>query len=651
MNGNSWIDLPVVEAMDYFGGIIAVAFKWATRYGLLIGTIGLCWSAFKVMMSRMTVKDLWWDTLFKWCGFVLMIAAYPTMTTAFMNLGNEIGMKAGGGKQVIIDGLKQVRDSIRYDLKESERIADDLEAELSSKFEGLVLTTQFQNNETMSEYLSKISDEVQTFKFKKNSDRDYALQMINDVKEADKYKVMFSRKTLASIEKVLRRRNIKGEWVDDNSDLTNTYLDLDIYLKDSEQRDTYYISSASLLRVALLSCQIMWEKENLRYKNIQDDIESRHGGLLDVTKHIESFGAFAQHLWQMVMCLFCCFTLILATIFASIQYVMTILEYTIIVGIGAIFIPLMLFDGTKDIPKKLIPVFTSFMVKVVVITICLMFVYYLMLQNAVNTIADDGGMTWPRVAEVSFEAILAYVLTQNAPKIAQTILTGQPQLSMGEALQAGGTALGTAVAMKQAPGAAVGAAAKLGNKGIDAAGGISKMHHAASTVRNGLGPNASTAAKIKGTLGAYGAVAGGALKERTKAKLESAARKPGTGFSVLDKALQAGGFIEGGAGGSGGAGGGSPAFMRNGQSSEGNSLNNQSNSHSRTATTTDQNTKQTRNMTTSEFMKEKASQGDSIGQARLKKIQDAQNKKKGSSSGNNGNNESESITNGTRVNN
>ena len=30
---NSWIDLPVVSVMEYFGGVMATAFNWATIYG------------------------------------------------------------------------------------------------------------------------------------------------------------------------------------------------------------------------------------------------------------------------------------------------------------------------------------------------------------------------------------------------------------------------------------------------------------------------------------------------------------------------------------------------------------------------------------------------------------------------------------------
>ena len=188
-------------------------------------------------------------------------------------------------------------------------------------------------------------------------------------------------------------------------------------------------------------------------------------------------------------------------------------EYTIIVGIGAIFIPLMLFDGTKDIPKKLVPVFISFMVKIIVITVCIMFVYYQMLESCIHNIADDGGMNFLKVGEIFFEAALAYILTQNAPQIAQTILTGQPQLSMKEALQGVGTAGATAMGM--------------GKTGVAAArGGVKAGVNAAGTVQRAAG---------------MAQHAGAVASHDTRTAL----RKAGVSGEALDKASQGAGRAAG----------------------------------------------------------------------------------------------------------
>lgn len=610
-NPNSWIDLPVVEAMEYFGGMIVQALKWASRYGLLFGTVGIIWSAFKVMMSRMSIKDLWWDTLFKWVGFVLLITLYPTITFGFSKIANEVGMKAGGGKQVILDGMNVLKQTIVKDLAVQKQWADGMVSDLEINFNNISLTTSFQNSESYEEYMNKVSSEISGMNFLSKNDKKKALSIVNEYKERDKYNVMFSMATLNALKSVCISENLDGS---EGDNLTSTYVDLDIWLRDAKGKESYYISPSALLKISLLSCQIMWEKENVTFNKVSADIEADED-LGMIKKAFTQLGHSLSRIPQMLMCFFCCVVLIIATIFAEIQYVMTILEYTIIVGIGAIFIPLILFDGTKDIPKKLIPVFISFMVKMIVITICLMFVYYMMIENCINTIADDTGMNWTVVGEVFFEASLAYILTQNAPKIAQTILTGQPQLSMGEALAGAGSAIATGAAIKQAPHAGAMAAAKGKAKLNDMAGSIKKSNAASKAAKESLGEGASGLKKFAAGAMARGAVAGKDLKDRMHAKFESAGKQSGTGFSMADKFLQQTGLSSGGnGGGGGGAGGSSSAYGRTGQDSKGNSLSSSSNPNFKTATKTDEITKQQRSMTNKEYQDEKKQQGSSVGQ-------------------------------------
>lgn len=626
---NSWIDLPVVEAMEYFSGIIGQAYKWANRYALLFGLIGIIWSAYKVMMARMTVKDLWWDTLFKWVGFLLLMMLYPSLTIGFNAIGNQIALNAGGGKQVIIEGLKNLRSTIKQDLTTQRQWAEGLESELRTNFDGLVLSADFENSASYADYMNKVSDELGGYKFNSRADKKAAQKIVEDYKDKAKYTVMFGAQTLSVLERVLVEKELDGS---EGANLTNTYVDLDIYLRDAEGNPTYFISPSALLKVSLLSCQIMFEKENTTFNKISDEISDSDLGMFD--KAVAQLSHQFSRIPQMIMCIFSCVVLILATIFAEIQYVMTILEYTIICGIGAIFIPLMLFDGTKDIPKKLIPVFISFLVKIMVITICIMFVYYLMIENCINTISDDGGMNWTAVGEIVFEAMLAYILTQNAPKIAQTILTGQPQLSMGEALQGAATTAATVGGMKAV---ASGAARKAYNGGSTAVGEGKKMHAAAKAASGSLGDNATNAQKMKAAMKGVGAVASADLKERMKSKFENFS-KGRSSIPVVDKALQMSGLVDSPStsGGSGGAGGGSNAHAMTGQGRDGKALSTTSNQSFANATKYDEKTQSQRNMTHKEFNAEKMRQGVEIGSQIGKKMRDqidAQNQKKAEQGG------------------
>ena len=78
-----------------------------------------------------------------------------------------------------------------------------------------------------------------------------------------------------------------------------------------------------------------------------------------------------------------------------------------------------------------------------------MFVINMYLVFAAEQISPtSGSMGWPAFGECIFICLISFILTSNAPKIAMTLLTGQPQLSMGEFMQAAGTFAAGAVAAK-----------------------------------------------------------------------------------------------------------------------------------------------------------------------------------------------------------
>ena len=628
---NAWIDIPIVEVLEYFGGIMAVAYGWMRSTGMIFGLLGIVWSGFRVMMSRMTVKDLWWDTCFKWTGFFLLVALYPSISFGVIKLANEIGMKAGAGETVIKDGLKQLHASIERDVQTQQQLLD---GNLSLKevadyalngTEGLTLTQEFDNNAKYREFMGKYDD---AYVFSSTKDKKGAAEVAHDVKQDNKFQSVFSSVTLQVLNSILDVPDLDGN--KSGADKYK-YASLKLYLKDINGDDTCFLSPSAMLKLAIFSGLVMVQKQDAQYAEAVEAVKNDNSGFAYIGARVS---LSMENLFQKVVTFFCAVVLILATIFSTIQYVMTIIEFIIISGIGAIFIPLLLFDGTKDIPKKLIPVFTSFFVKILVIQICIMFVYYLLLENCINTIGDDGGFNLIAVAEILFDATLTYILTQNAPKIAQTILTGQPQLSMGEFVAGAGTAMATAGGMKAV---ASGAARTAYNKGSDAVGGAKKMHAAASAASGSLGGSATRRQKFKAAMAGAGAVASAELKEKMRAKAEKFS-KGHSSIPIVGAALQKAGFTDGGSsgGGAGGSAGGASAHGMSGQGRDGKALSTTSNPNFATATKYDEKTQSQRNMTHKEFNTEKMRQGVEIGSQIGKKMRDqidAQNQKKAEQGG------------------
>lgn len=616
-----WIDVPVVQAIDYFSGVMAQFYRWGTHYAVAIGTVGLCWSAFKLANSRFTVRDFWWDTMYKWLMFILFMTLYPLVTLGMSAVANRIGIDAGSGKQAIIDSLTSMKNSIEYDVNVGYKLESDLNKELkdiTSKSESITFDTKFGDSNTYDEYIDKYYDEVNSASFKSNSVKKKALEKINEYREKNKYHSMFSKRTLKAIKDILVEKAPDGS---DGDSLVPEYVDLNIWLKDSKGEDSYYLSPGAIMRVTVLGCQIMWEKNQLAYAVNMDELDEEDVNF--VKKGFNKMSATFAHIPTMLMTILCCLALVFSGIFACIQYVMTILEYTIIIGIGAFFIPFILFDGTKELPKKLIPVFTGLIIKMIVITICMFFVFYLFIQETVDIMSDNGGMNWVTLVTVLFICLIAFILTQNAPKIAQTLLTGQPQFSMGEFVAAAGTMLYGAKTGAKVAGAA-GHVAKEGTRkaaqgAVNTAGTVSKVRaagKAASSSVKELG-GSDEQAKAAGRKGMFAAVTGD-LKDKF--------HNAGNNF------LHGGG--KNGHGGASGGGGGAQAHQQSGQNTsrelgpdDSRTLNTTSNPKFQTATKFDEKTQQLRNMTTKEFVDEKKSQGQTIGQdIALKMMNDAEAK-------------------------
>lgn len=443
---NDWVDLPIINAIDYFQGVLCYFLNFARKYGSFFGLIGLVWTSIRLINSRIDMRSAWWDTLSKWFIFLLLINFYWAGTNFISMLSNNVGLNAGSGKATIINNFTSLKNRIEAELKLQEKWANGLTDLINAEL-GIELD-YIEPGQDVYDYLWQLdgSDEVSSYKFSsKQQKKEFNKKLEAYMKSMpDSENTIWSAQTLEALNSVLIMTSADGG---SKTDLTDAYVtdkpELNIWLKDSDGNATTYFSSSAIFRIGILTSQIIWEKALM-------DItpETNEDGEVEYSiKKNKKFSA--KKIGTYIMAGICCVCIIAAVAFALIQYVMCILEFTIVQGIGAGFIPFYLFDGTKDIPKKLVPVFTGFAIKILVMVICLMFVINMYLTFAADQISpSSGNMGWPAFGECIFICLLSFILTSNAPKIAMTLLTGQPQLSMGEFVQAAGAFMGGAMAAK-----------------------------------------------------------------------------------------------------------------------------------------------------------------------------------------------------------
>lgn len=640
-NGNEWIDVQVCEAIDYFSMMLNKIGTYIRSLATLFGVLGLLWAAFKLLNSRITVKDLWWDVLYKWLSFIVLVNLYVPLCSGILWCANYFGTNLGLGKEALVENLKNIKTETELAVQGYTDYCDGLVSELENKFPDTDFLTfqefidenDFDNSREAVKYFvdftySSLKDGYDTSyalldkKAQKANKQAHALSISKD--ELKEYKRMlkdykkdldkqnfYSTKLLESLDRILIIRGPDGQQTDNLSD---SYFDINLYLKDSNGNETVYIAPSSLLRLGIFCAQLFWEQSQFdpvaESDSIMGDDEEKPGFVKRTVENI------VKELLAGV----CCICIVLSICFVLLQYIMCIIEYVIICSLGFLFIPMILFDGTKELPKKLIPTLMGFFIKMLVMNVCTFFVFYLYLEFTSGMINSPGGINWATIASIFFNCLLGFVLTQNAPKIAQTLLTGQPQLSMGEAVAAGATALGAArIGSKAAKGAvhtAGGAVRGTVNGGTNVLGsGVKAAAAASSEMKNWSGGGKFFGA-VKGAAGSVGRDIGEGIKSK------------GEDF------LHGGG--KGGTVGSGGAGAGGKLHGQSGTYTKdvkdlgikaGDTISTVSNPKFQNATIYDKALETNRNMSYKEFFREKWNQGlNSVAQNESKAAENQQTK-------------------------
>ena len=366
------------------------------------------------------------------------------------------------------------------------------------------------------------------------------------------------RRTLDAIRTVLAPVDKDGNEVEDLS-LADKYILKNIYLNaeiDGVNVGSAYLSPNAMLRIALLAAQIMWEKE---WTSVEDEWQANYVAnqedrnlltrSLTKTKGILDFPV--RRIWDMFLTFISMLAIVLAMIFSCIQYVACIVEFTIVVSVGSVCLPFILMEEFKDVAAKVMPSLLGQAAKLVMITLCMWFGLSAFLDMAITTIGEGAGFNLTTFAYVFFIIILTWTLTQSAPKLAVALMTGQPQLSMGEMVAAMGTAMAVGTAAAHGASAVAGGAATLATKGVPAAvrgavnarGTVAAMGAAGKTARDEAAVLGHGEA---GQLGAGLKAMGRELQYRTDQKFKSALH----GYAHMG----AGGKGMGGSGGGGASG-------------------------------------------------------------------------------------------------
>ena len=383
----------------------------------------------------------------KWFLFLACMSFFPAFSRGLEVFAIELGMSVSGNSVESIenrlgDFFEKVDKLIGDDLSEVEAIKSRIDSISLEKAKLL---------EDHKDYFKRSGYDFSTAMFGIYADDDYNWDLYNldsQLVNLEEQKMQLEKRSGEESNKGYRKtyNAIKSVLVVDDENIADKYH-LDINMKNSDGSDSIFLSPNALLRISLLAAEIMWETEwqdDFLYTWAENSKKVDKNGNPKVDKNGEVKKKLTKfpinHIFNLVLCFLCEIFLVVITIFELIQYIMCIVEYSICTSFSLVIIPCLLFDGLKDMAQKILPSLLAQAVKLSMIIICMFFCTYMYLDVAL-VVVSGVGFSFTMFAYIAFVCLLTLALCSNAPKLAVTLLNGQPQMSMGEFVQATGTTM------------------------------------------------------------------------------------------------------------------------------------------------------------------------------------------------------------------
>lgn len=488
------LDIVVFKVVNYFAATFTTWAKIACKMGAILAVVGIAWTGIQIATSTMEVRKGLIGIVTRFCLFFLAMTFYPAFTNGLQQFAVGAAQHTG---VVNLQDLKSnltafynnLADMCKSDLEDLNELYGYLE-QLNEADED-VLSFEKYNFQTVLVYRDDVESNIANYESSTNI------------------------RLLLTMKQVFCYEDESGELNEIISDYYTFNMD-NMLLKDSEGNETGYISPEALYKINLMAADIMWAKQS-----ISSDGKS---WLTEIGEK------FTVGFWiDLLLTGFTCLIIIITSIASLIQYIMAIIEYSITSSLAVILVPCLLFDGVKDMASKILPSLFSQAMK---LCLCTLAVYYCAFSYINMAIENFNGfkMSLDIFGQVVFTCLLNFCVCANAPKIAVTLMTGQPQLSMGEVVQAFGAALGGVRAADNFAHKAKGAASKMTGATISAMGDIAANNSAASAAWDAAEARGDSDGKVLASAAGMWVNQGWEnMKRRTQAGLSDFAHGGGKG--------------------------------------------------------------------------------------------------------------------------
>jgi len=156
---------------------------------------------------------------------------------------------------------------------------------------------------------------------------------------------------------------------------------------------------------------------------------------------------FLDNVKNVLIGIICGFFIIFTGAFALLEYCICFLEFMLVAAVGVILFPLSIWEGSKFMSEKFIGAIIGFFIKLLLCNVAIFLLIYGMvsLLHIMSETGFSGGVD--QIIFIVFVCLLFFYICKSAPAIAQSLLTGTPNLSATGAISAAAGAVAAVAAV------------------------------------------------------------------------------------------------------------------------------------------------------------------------------------------------------------
>lgn len=457
-----WINAPFLQMLTYFCNMESKWLLVARDIAFVMVLLNIIWQCMQIAFGTTEVRKALVSSFTKWFVFLFIMCMYPAFNVGLLKFSQEVSQKVDGGglgkmgkafadyyaylSKVITEKKEKREVAIKLAQYKYMQVVKEKEEWGKEKTENQLDNPLLWDYYTQKAYETKVKQALKELKSAQNMGQ-------NDI-STQTYNI------LASVFKPTKIED--GKVVNWNINLNmlynKTYASPDIEEiasgkkrfkrgKSTEKKaDLQVISPDAIMKTLYLAACVMWEREwtaiNEEWEeNKLEAIESEDSA--NFAKKIigkMSIVHFPFHrIAEVLFCIILIICMVMCGSVAVIQYMMCLMEYSLICGAAAILVPFMLFDGLSDMAQKVISVLFQQALKFIFCNLSIYFVIWSFFLLAQQCVGAQTGLSLQNIFFGLFICILGGAVMTNAPKLASVLATGTPQMSMGEALQMAGS--------------------------------------------------------------------------------------------------------------------------------------------------------------------------------------------------------------------